>query len=178
MSVQILRSEGEAQTIELGEQFATQLQRGDLVVLHGDLGAGKTEFVKGVCRFLEVDDLVTSPTFSIINQYEGRLQDGSTVAIYHVDLYRIERPEELAEVGFDDMVFAHDAIKLVEWPEHAGTHLPEQYWSVTIQANEEDQGHDDLRTITIRRIQTQEIPTHEISTHENSLTTSSLPPIP
>ncbi len=173
MSVQILQSEGEAQTIELGEQFATQLQRGDLVVLHGDLGAGKTEFVKGVCRFLEVDDLVTSPTFSIINQYEGRLHDGSTVTIYHVDLYRIERPEELAEVGFDDMVFAHDAIKLVEWPEHAGTHLPEQYWSVTIQADDEHHGHDDLRTITIQKVLLE-----ETRTNETTLTTSSLPPLP
>ena len=146
MSVETLRSEGEEETIRIGEQFATQLQRGDLVVLQGDLGAGKTEFVKGVCRFLEVEDLVTSPTFSIINQYAGRLQDGEDVKIYHVDLYRIQHPDELAEVGFDEMVFAHDAIKLVEWPENAGSHLPENYWRVVIQ------GEDDVRTITISRV--------------------------
>ncbi len=147
MSVETLRSEGEEQTIQIGEQFATRLKRGDLVVLQGDLGAGKTEFVKGICRFLAVDDLVTSPTFSIINQYSGQMPEGDPVKIYHVDLYRIESPDQLVDVGFDDMVFAHDAIKLVEWPEHAGAHLPEAYWSVGLEGAEDD----DVRTITIQR---------------------------
>lgn len=147
MSVETLRSESEEQTIQIGEQFATRLMRGDLVVLNGDLGAGKTEFVKGICRFLAVDDLVTSPTFSIINQYAGQMPEGDSVKIYHVDLYRIESPDQLVEVGFDDMVFAHDAIKLVEWPEHAGAHLPDAYWSVGLKGDEDD----DVRTITIQR---------------------------
>ena len=141
MSVETLRSEGEEQTIAFGEQFATRLHRGDVVVLNGELGAGKTEFVKGICRFLAVDDLVTSPTFSIINQYAGQTPEGESVKIYHVDLYRIESPDELAEVGFDDMVFAHDAVKLVEWPEKAGDHLPESYWSVSLEQHDEDEVH-------------------------------------
>lgn len=148
MSVETLRSEGEAQTIAFGEQFATRLNRGDVVVLHGELGAGKTEFVKGICQFLAVDDLVTSPTFSIINQYAGQTPEGEPLKIYHVDLYRIESPDELAEVGFDDMVFAHDAVKLVEWPEKAGDHLPESYWSVRLKQQEDD----DIRTIEIDRV--------------------------
>ena len=148
MSVETLRSEGEDQTIAMGEQFATRLHRGDVVVLKGELGAGKTEFVKGICRFLAVDDLVTSPTFSIINQYAGTTPEGEALKIYHVDLYRIESPDELAEVGFDDMVFAHDAVKLVEWPEKAGDHLPESYWSVSL----EQQDEDDVRSIVIDRV--------------------------
>ena len=148
MSVETLRSEGEDQTIAFGEQFATRLHRGDVVVLNGELGAGKTEFVKGICQFLAVEDLVTSPTFSIINQYAGVTPEGDALKIYHVDLYRIESPDELAEVGFDDMVFAHDAVKLVEWPEKAGDHLPESYWSVTL----EQEHDDDVRVITIDRI--------------------------
>lgn len=148
MSVETLRSEGEDQTIAMGEQFATRLHRGDLVVLKGELGAGKTEFAKGICRFLAVDDLVTSPTFSIINQYAGTTPEGEALKIYHVDLYRIESPDELAEVGFDDMVFAHDAVKLVEWPEKAGDHLPETYWSVSLEQHDED----DVRSIVIDRI--------------------------
>ena len=156
MSVETLRSDGEEQTIQIGEHFATRLHRGDVVVLKGDLGAGKTEFVKGICRFLSVDDLVTSPTFSIINQYAGQSPEGETLKIYHVDLYRVEKPEDLVEVGFDDMVFAHDAIKLVEWPENAGAHLPEQYWSVTLEQSADDAADDNVRTITIDRFGNEE----------------------
>ena len=143
-------SESEEQTIQMAEQFATQLQRGDVVVLDGELGAGKTEFVKGICQFFAVDDLVTSPTFSIINQYAGATPGGEPLKVYHVDLYRIESPDQLQEVGFDDMVFAHDAIKLVEWPANASDHLPDSYWRVVIESNEEN---DDHREITITRVE-------------------------
>ena len=150
MSVETLQTASEEETIQAGEQFATRLVRGDVVVLQGDLGAGKTEFAKGVCRFLAVDDLVTSPTFSIINQYSGTSAEGESLKIYHVDLYRIESPDQLVEVGFDDMVFAHDAIKIVEWPQNAEAHLPDTRWEVTIEQSEEA---DDYRTLTIRRIE-------------------------
>jgi tRNA threonylcarbamoyladenosine biosynthesis protein TsaE len=123
--------------------------KGDVVVLQGELGAGKTEFVKGVCRFLAVDDLVTSPTFTIINQYKGELPSGDEVKVYHVDLYRIEDPAELAKIGFDDMIFAHDAIKLVEWPERAGSLLPSAYWQVRLEADAEI---DDVRLIHVERV--------------------------
>jgi len=146
MEVMTLRSESEASTILLGEQFASELQVGDVIALEGDLGAGKTEFVKGICQYFAVADLVTSPTFTIINQYDGEKPDGGTVKIYHVDLYRIDSPAELAEVGFDDMVFAHDAIKLIEWPEKAAHLMPEKRWIVSIQT---DESNDDARTITI-----------------------------
>jgi tRNA threonylcarbamoyladenosine biosynthesis protein TsaE len=141
-----LRSHSEAETIQIGQQFADRLRVGDVVALEGDLGAGKTEFVKGVCEYFSVDDLVTSPTFTIINQYAGTALDGEPLKIYHVDLYRIDSPEELAEVGFDDMVFAHDAIKLIEWPEKAASLMPTRRWDVRITA---DEHNDDLRHIVI-----------------------------
>lgn len=146
MEAEHLRSESEEDTIALGTRFAQRLTVGDVVALYGDLGAGKTEFVKGICSYFDVEDLVTSPTFTIINQYAGTSSDGDDIKIYHVDLYRIDSPEELADVGFDDCVFAHDAIKLVEWSEKAEHLLPAAHYSVRIMA---DAVHDTVRTIDI-----------------------------
>ena len=146
MGESTLRSGSEQETILLGEQLAAQFQPGDVIALEGDLGAGKTEFVKGVCRYFEVSDLVTSPTFSIINQYDGTMAGGEPIKIYHVDLYRIDSPDELAEVGFDDMVFAGGAIKLIEWSEKASHLLPERHWKITI---EQDESDEDARIITV-----------------------------
>ncbi len=146
MEVVTLPSASEAETIDHGEYFAAMLVRGDVVALDGDLGAGKTEFVKGICRYFNVEDLVTSPTFSIINLYDGTTTDGDPMKIYHVDLYRIDSEAELANVGFDDMVFAHDAIKLIEWPTKAGRLLPSRRWDVMISS---DPTIEDRREIRI-----------------------------
>lgn len=146
----VLRTESREETIQQGEQFAAGLVKGDVVVLSGDLGTGKTEFVKGICNYLAVDEMVTSPTFTIINQYRGTLQNGDAIKVYHADLYRIESPTELVNIGFDDMLFAHDAIKLVEWPEHAAKHLPDVYWKIELIANDNE---GDVREIHITRHQ-------------------------
>jgi len=146
MQTEILRSDSEDATIEIGRTFAERLRVGDVVALYGDLGAGKTEFVKGICNYFDVEDLVTSPTFTIINQYIGSMPDGDPVKIYHVDLYRIDSPKQLAEVGFDDCVFAHDAVKLVEWSEKAEHLLPGAHYSVHIATDAFD---DSVRDITL-----------------------------
>lgn len=146
MEALILRSNSEEETIALGVEFAERLQVGDVVALYGDLGAGKTEFIKGICEYFQVEGLVTSPTFTIINQYNGTSVDGTPLKIYHVDLYRIETAEELADVGFDDMVFSHDAIKLIEWSEKAEHLLPPVHYTVRIAADEANDSH---RTIEI-----------------------------
>lgn len=148
MDADVIRTHSREETIFHGEQFASGLEKGDVVVLEGDLGAGKTEFVKGICQYLAVGELVTSPTFTIINQYHGVLQTGEEVKVYHVDLYRIENADKLTEIGFDDMVFAHDAIKLVEWPQHAASHLPSAYWKVVLTQVDDD---ENSREITIVR---------------------------
>jgi tRNA threonylcarbamoyladenosine biosynthesis protein TsaE len=146
MTTETLRSDSEDTTIALGQDFASRLHIGDVVALYGDLGAGKTEFVKGICSYFEVEQLVTSPTFTIINQYAGSFPDGNVVKLYHVDLYRIDSQEELAEVGFDDCVFAHDAIKLVEWSEKAEHLLPAAHYTVHIATDAQE---DNVRIITI-----------------------------
>lgn len=139
-------SNNQRQTQDLGEEFASQLSPGDVVALEGDLGAGKTEFVRGVCRFFNVQDIVTSPTFAIINQYDGSVAGGSPVTIYHVDLYRVETPEQLRTVGFVEMVNDSTAIKFIEWPERARAEMPDRYWLVSLKNDSSD---DNARVIEI-----------------------------
>lgn len=100
--------ESELQTQKFAEAFARYLNPGDVVCLSGDLGAGKTFFSQALCKELGVDDYVTSPTFNIMNQYEGRLP------IYHFDVYRISDEDEMYEIGFDDFLYGK-GICLVEW---------------------------------------------------------------
>jgi len=138
-------SRSEIETHDAGKQFAELLTKGDVVALYGDLGAGKTEFVKGVCDYFGVEDIVSSPTFTIMNQYFGTDASGDEITIYHVDLYRINSTKELEEIGFDDCMFSHNAVKLVEWSEKAGDMLPKVHWTVTISFAGEG---DNERTIT------------------------------
>lgn len=103
---------GESQTLELGEKLGRLLQRPALILLQGDLGAGKSVFARGIARGLGVDPNIpiTSPTFTLMNHYSARLE------LYHFDLYRLSTPDELIELGFDDYAFGA-GITLVEWPE-------------------------------------------------------------
>ncbi len=101
----------------LGEEFGRKAKRGEIYCLDGDLGAGKTVFAQGFARGLGVMSPVDSPTFTIMKQYEGRLP------LYHFDLYRIEDPSELSEIGYEEFFFG-DGVSLVEWPERASGLLP------------------------------------------------------
>ena len=102
----------EAATDKLGSQLAQQLRAGDVVTLSGPLGVGKTALARAVIRGLGHDGEVPSPSFAIVQPYED-----VEPPIWHVDLYRIEQPEELEELGLDSLA---DAALLVEWPERAG----------------------------------------------------------
>jgi len=103
---------GEIQTLELGKRLGRLLQQPTLILLQGDLGAGKTVFARGIARGLGVKPTVpiTSPTFTLMNHYPARLD------LYHFDLYRLSDPDELIELGFDDYAFG-SGVALVEWPE-------------------------------------------------------------
>ncbi len=118
MEIETVTTKSEDETLAVAEKFAENLRRGDVVFFFGDLGSGKTEFIKGVCRFFGVEEIVTSPTFTIINQYAGKLGDDS-LTIFHIDLYRIKTKEELAEIGFEECIYSPDSIKLVEWAENS-----------------------------------------------------------
>jgi tRNA threonylcarbamoyladenosine biosynthesis protein TsaE len=109
----------EQDMIRFGESFSTELQPGDVVALTGDLGAGKTHFCKGVVSGLGSQDTVTSPTFSLVQEYQG-----GRSPVFHFDFYRLEKPEELLRIGWEEYL-EEDGILLVEWAEKFADFLPE-----------------------------------------------------
>lgn len=131
----------EAETKEFAEQIAQTLQKGQILCLDGEMGVGKTIFAKGLCKALGVTEHVSSPTFTLVNEYEGK-----DCPVYHFDLYRIEEPEELYAIGFEEFVDGH-AIVIIEWPERAGELLPLRRTEILLErAGEED------RQITVKEL--------------------------
>ncbi|MFW5683672.1 MAG: tRNA (adenosine(37)-N6)-threonylcarbamoyltransferase complex ATPase subunit type 1 TsaE [Spirochaetota bacterium] len=105
------------QTAALGRRIASRLNPGSILLLDGPLGAGKTALAKGIAAGLGVGETVTSPTYTIVSEYRGRLP------LYHVDLYRISDEEEYLNLGLEELLYA-DGVSLVEWPERAGAPIP------------------------------------------------------
>ena len=101
----------ETETEALGEKLAPRFRPGDVVALYGDLGAGKTAFVRGMARGLKSPNRVTSPTFTIVNEYEGE------IPLFHFDMYRLGGADELFGIGWDDYL-ARGGICVVEWSEN------------------------------------------------------------
>ena len=119
------------ETRALGAKLAAQLRRGDVVLLRGDLGAGKSEFARGVARGLGVQGPVPSPSFTILNMYdEGR------IPLYHFDWYRIHDPDEIGEMGFEEQI-GGDGIALIEWSEQAPEYVPDRALDISIRAVDE-----------------------------------------
>lgn len=109
-----LISKSVKETYKIAKDIAKNLKAGDIILLRGDLGAGKTHFVKGIVNALGGDDVaVTSPTFTIINEYKTK-----TLNIYHFDLYRIENFNELFNIGYEEYFYG-SGVCFVEWPERA-----------------------------------------------------------
>lgn len=107
-----------------------------MVALFGDVGSGKTVFVKGVCDGLKAEQPVNSPTFIILNEYSGRLS-GKKIKIYHFDFYRVEKTQDINELGISEFLGAPDSVSLIEWSEHIRDYLKEKYWRVQFyKANE------------------------------------------
>lgn len=119
-------SEDPAQTAEIGATLADWLRDGDVVLLHGDLGAGKTTLAKGIAAALRIDAVVSSPSFALVNEYDGGLLAPVT-RLYHLDLYRLHGADELASIGFEDYIAPSDGVTLIEWPERAAETLPDRY---------------------------------------------------
>ena len=128
----------EADTAALAARFAETLKPGDCVLLHGDLGAGKSVFVRGAARALGVRGAMPSPTFTLMIPYEG------DVKLYHFDLYRLGDPEEFYAAGLDEFV-GGDGVALIEWPEMAEL-APEG--AIHVRISRSDAG-DDARVIEI-----------------------------
>ena len=110
------------ETRAFGRKIAARLEPGSVVLLEGDLGAGKTTLVQGICHGLGVDAWANSPTFTLINEYVGN-SNGTELRVYHCDFYRIDDPDELQTLAIDE-VFYGDGISLVEWPDVAAEWAP------------------------------------------------------
>lgn len=113
------------ETSKIGEQLGRLLVKGSIVCLSGDLGAGKTAFTKGIAAGLGVTDYVTSPTYTIINEYEGRLP------VYHFDVYRLNDVEEMHELGYEEYFFG-DGVVVVEWADIVKEVIPRERLWITI----------------------------------------------
>ncbi len=119
-------SESDSQTIKIAEGFAQTLSPGTVVCLFGEMGVGKTVFTNGLCRALGVSDYVSSPTFTVVNEY-----DGVGFPIYHFDMYRIEDEDELLEIGFEEYLTS-GGICIIEWPENVINSLPQKRIDIEI----------------------------------------------
>lgn len=117
-------------TRDLGKKLAGHLQGGDVVALTGDLGAGKTAFAQGVGEGLGIAGTMTSPTFTLIHEYKD-LSNRKDLRLIHMDLYRLQHPEEVEVIGIEDS-FVEDAICLIEWPEIADDYLPDDRLDIEI----------------------------------------------
>lgn len=120
-----LNTESVEETLQIGEQLGKLLDKGNIVCLSGDLGAGKTSFAQGIAKGLGVKDYVTSPTYTIINEYEGRLP------LYHFDVYRLNDVEEMHELGYEEYFFS-DGVVVLEWADMVRDLIPGERLWITI----------------------------------------------
>ena len=135
------------ETFELAKKLGQEAKAGDVVCLIGNLGVGKTLFSQGFAKGLGIEEYVNSPTFTIVQEYEGT--DDRRLTLYHFDVYRIEDSEEMEEVGFTDMIYGN-GVSLIEWADMISDILPERYIRVTIEKNLE-KGFD-YRKITVEHV--------------------------
>jgi tRNA threonylcarbamoyladenosine biosynthesis protein TsaE len=122
------------QTRTIGERLARVLEPGDVLLLHGDLGSGKTTLTQGIAHGLGITDYVQSPTFTLVAEHDGIGQDGAPIRLYHLDLYRLGGEEELDSIGFDDYLAPTDGISVIEWPERAAHRLPDTYLLIRLES--------------------------------------------
>lgn len=113
---------------QLGRELAALLSIGDVVLLHGDLGAGKTTLTQGVADGLGVEGPVQSPTFTLVREHET-----PGIRLYHLDLYRLDDPGELEDIGYEVFINPPDGVSLIEWPERAGDWLPDRFLLIQIE---------------------------------------------
>lgn len=137
----IVESFGPEETFVLGEKLGKQAKAGTVICLDGDLGVGKTIFTQGIAKGLGIEEPVSSPTFTIIQQY-----DGGRLPFYHFDVYRIGDISEMDEVGYEDCFYG-EGVSLIEWSNMIKEILPEKVISVKIEKNLE-KGFD-YRKITV-----------------------------
>jgi tRNA threonylcarbamoyladenosine biosynthesis protein TsaE len=130
-----------------GAELAASLTVGDVVLLHGDLGAGKTTLTQGIARALGIRGPVTSPTFTLVSEHRLPKPVRGIERLYHLDLYRLNDPDELESIGYEDYLAPEDGVSIIEWPERAGNWLPDRALIVEILPAGEDR-----RLVQLRRL--------------------------
>lgn len=138
--LEVFETHTEEETRTLGEELAKKANPGDVYTLIGDLGVGKTIFTQGFAKGLGITEQVNSPTFTIVQEYKGR------IPFYHFDVYRIEEPEEMEEIGYEDYFYG-DGVCMIEWAELIKELLPEEAVKVCIR--KDLQKGTDYRLITV-----------------------------
>ena len=143
------RTASEEETVALGERLARELPRRAVVLLVGNLGAGKTTLAKGIVRGLDAaePDEVASPTFTLIHEYPLAGSEMSVPKVYHIDLYRLDKANEAARLGLDEL-FEKDAVVLIEWAEKFPELMPAERIEIRIAAGDGDQREITVTTIT------------------------------
>ena len=137
----IIETNSAGETFEFGQKIGREAKPGQIYTLDGDLGTGKTVFTQGVASGLGITEPVNSPTFTIIQEYEG-----GRMPFYHFDVYRIGDVEEMDEIGYEDYVYG-DGVCLIEWANLIEEILPSHYMTITIE-KDLDKGFD-YRKITV-----------------------------
>ena len=124
-------SNSREETLAAGAECARSSRVGDVFALVGEVGAGKTQFVKGFVAALGSDDEVTSPTFTLVHEY-----DGGRLPIYHFDFYRLDSPDSVTRLGFDEYVYG-DGVCLIEWADRFPTLLPASAYTISFETTGE-----------------------------------------
>ena len=133
-----LISNSENETKLIGKKFAEQLKKGDVVVLTGDLGSGKTKFTEGVLQYFELDNEISSPTFTIVNEYANEKE-----TIYHFDVYRLEDEDEFYAIGGEE--YFQKGICLIEWGEMIEKALPNKYIHISFSRNLDEENRREIK---------------------------------
>ncbi len=129
----MIQTNSPEETLKVGKKLGSCLHGGDVIALYGGLGAGKTALAQGISQSLQISEPVISPTFTLIHEYKG-VQNNIPVKLVHMDLYRLQHPEEGEVIGVED-AFQPDAICLIEWPEICADLLPHDRLDIRIEGN-------------------------------------------
>jgi tRNA threonylcarbamoyladenosine biosynthesis protein TsaE len=133
-----LISNSENETKLIGKKFAERLKKGDVVVLTGDLGSGKTKFTEGVLQYFELNNEISSPTFTIVNEYANEKE-----TIYHFDVYRLEDEDEFYAIGGEE--YFQKGICLIEWGEMIEKALPNKYIHISFSRNLDEENRREIK---------------------------------
>ncbi len=133
------KSNNESDTKQFAKKLANKLQKGDIIVLSGELGSGKTKFTEGILEYFNLQDEISSPTFTIVNEYST-----SNIPIYHFDVYRLEDEDEFLAIGGEE--YFEKGICIIEWGEMIESLLPKEYIKISFSKDEND---ENLRILNI-----------------------------